>query len=163
MTSAEPAGDPDVALVLARELRRLVPRLYRRFRYHGGDELPPSQLSALCRLEAEGPMRTGRLAELEDLTPATVSRLLTQLEGRSLVRRARDPSDARASIVRLTAAGQRLLDEQRARRTAVLVAELHRLDPEDRDRLFAALPVLDRLADSPSGPPGLAVLRGLMD
>ncbi|WP_370328291.1 MarR family winged helix-turn-helix transcriptional regulator [Euzebya sp.] len=153
----------DQETAIAVELRRLLPRLYRRVRYYGGDELTPSELSALCRLEDDGPLRTGRLAELEDVTPATISRLITRLEGQSLVSRRRDPADARATQVAITTAGQRLIDDQRARRTAVLVAELRRLPAEDRRALAEALPVLDRLADSPAAPSGTVVLRDLVD
>src|SRR5438874_8270293 len=48
------------------------------------------------------------VAEAAGLDPMTASQVLRALEGRGLVARQRDPSDARARRLNLTAAGQRV-------------------------------------------------------
>lgn len=60
---------------------------------------------------ADGGRRPTELAHELHLTASGVTRALLPLERRGIVERRRDPSDARASLALLTAAGRTLLDE----------------------------------------------------
>lgn len=55
----------------------------------------------------ERPMHPTALAARLDLTPAAATQLLDRLEGQGLVRRLADPSDRRATVVRVTPKGER--------------------------------------------------------
>jgi DNA-binding MarR family transcriptional regulator len=132
----------ELLLALARS-RRFVTRL-------AGEEPAPlgmSGVSALAEIRRSGPMRLGDLAARERIAPPTLSRIVAGLVEHGYVERTPDPDDARAGLVRLTAAGEELLSGLRSRRTAELSARLARLAPEDRDALLGAAPALRRLLD----------------
>ncbi|HEU5422656.1 MAG TPA: MarR family transcriptional regulator, partial [Nitrolancea sp.] len=56
-----------------------------------------------------------------------------------------EPTDGRAVLIRATPAGRQLLEEGRARRTAVLARQLAALTPEELATLQQAAEILDRL------------------
>jgi DNA-binding MarR family transcriptional regulator len=76
-----------------------------------------------------------------------LSRIVAQLGAKGLVRRTNHPEDRRAALVAATASGRRLHERMRAQRNDALVAELAVLSPEEHDRLVAALPALELLAE----------------
>jgi DNA-binding MarR family transcriptional regulator len=131
----------------ATALRVVLVRLQRQLRAHSGGVLTPSQASVLARVEHEGPMRMGALAEAEGTSAATVSRLVDTLEAQGLVVRAPDPADRRASVVQLSAQGGNLLDELRMRSTRALRRALEQVDADGRTAIARALPVLAVLTD----------------
>ena len=100
---------------MARRLQRV--ELYRR---GSAQPLERTQYVALQRLYDQGPLRLSELATALELDVSTVSRLVRVLEGSGLLHREADPSDRRASILRLTAAGSEAMHRTRAiRRGAV--------------------------------------------
>lgn len=66
-----------------------------------------AQAATLEVLGMKGPMRLGDLGRRLGISPSTLTRNLARLEERRLVERAADPSDARASVARLTAEGRK--------------------------------------------------------
>jgi DNA-binding MarR family transcriptional regulator len=66
-----------------------------------------------------GPLRQGALAELVHADPSTVSRHVTLLVDRGLVRRVADASDGRASRLVVTPAGEAVLDQMRQERSSL--------------------------------------------
>src|SRR5271156_4730876 len=86
-------------------LRVALVRIQRQLRLKSGSDMTPSQSSALSRIELEGPLRPGGLAELEGTTAATMSRVIDSLSLRGLIERVPDPLDGRASLVRLSPVG----------------------------------------------------------
>lgn len=131
----------------ATALRVVLVRLQRQLRARSGGVLTPSQASVLARVEQEGPMRMGALAEAERTSAATVSRLVDSLESQGLVARVPDPVDGRASVVQLSAEGGNLLDELRERSTQALRGALEHLGSEERRAIARALPALVALTD----------------
>lgn len=101
-------------------------------------------VSTLSTLAA-GPLRVSELAEREGASQPGMTALVNRLAAAGYVRRAGDPHDGRATLVHLTAEGQRVLDERRAARTAALRAEIETLSPEHRRALAAALPAIEFL------------------
>lgn len=77
------------------------------------------------RLIAGGPSRPTVVALQLDLTPAAGTQIIDRLERRGFVRRARDPSDRRATVVELTPKGARAYRRASAR-MARLVEEIVR-------------------------------------
>jgi DNA-binding MarR family transcriptional regulator len=119
---------------LARWLTREAPR-----------SLSLSTLSALARLESEGPLRVSDLTEREALTQPGMTLLVKRLAEAGLAERVPDPTDRRAVLVRVTDAGRALLADRRDARARILRDRLVQLDEHDRDLLMAALPAIERL------------------
>ena len=92
-------------------------------------------------------MTLGDLAEHESVQPPSVTRMVAALEEAGLLTRRASESDRRAVLVELTPAGVKALAGIRKRRDAWLAARLATLDPDERDRLLAALPVLEKLVE----------------
>jgi DNA-binding MarR family transcriptional regulator len=120
-------------------------RLARRLRQQVHTGITPSQLSALSAIENHGPLTLGDLAALENVQPPSISRIVGALEGEGYVDRAADVNDRRVALVRVTAKGNRELSKIRSERDAWLREQLARLTPTDRQRLAAAVPVLEAL------------------
>lgn len=139
---------PEVAADLASGLRLAVTRLARRLRQEGAEGgITPSQLSALATTERFGPLTLGELATHERVQPPTMTRIVAALADAGLVTREVDADDRRIARVRVTAAGRRLLDRSRRRKTAFLATRLRRLDDDERRILARAVPVLERLLE----------------
>jgi DNA-binding MarR family transcriptional regulator len=138
-----PGADPE----LAARLRLVLGRLARRLRRQAGDALSPSLVSALASIELQGPMTLGQLAVIEMVTPPSVTRMVTALEERGLVRREADAADRRVARMSLTAEGRRALCRARTRKTAYLAQRLSELDAAQVAVLRDALPILERLLE----------------
>jgi DNA-binding MarR family transcriptional regulator len=75
-----------------------------------------AQLSALSVLTFGGPFSVGELAQAEQVTPPTMTRIVHALEKQRLVRLAGSPNDARVTIVEATPKGIALLNKARESR-----------------------------------------------
>jgi len=128
-------------------LRVVLVRLQRQLRTHVGGALTPSQASVLARIEHEGPMRMGALAEAEGTSAATVCRLVDTLEAQCLVVRVPDPVDGRASVVQLSGEGAQFLEQLRSRSTEVLRRAFEQVDVDERTAIARALPALAALTE----------------
>ena len=137
----------------ASDLRVALVRLYRQLRMRAGPGITPSQSSAMARIESDGPVRLGTLAELEGTTPATMSRVIDSLADHQLIERVPDPLDGRARLVQLSPEGGALLVDLRRRNTEALRAAMAGLDEEEQRTVAEAIPVLGRLADLLQTPP----------
>ncbi|ADB51717.1 MarR family winged helix-turn-helix transcriptional regulator [Conexibacter woesei] len=73
-----------------------------------------SQVRALVLLDDAEEATAGQLARAADLTPASVTSLLDQLEHEGMVQRRRSEQDRRLVVVSLTPQGRALLSEKRA-------------------------------------------------
>jgi DNA-binding MarR family transcriptional regulator len=105
-----------------------------------------SMQSALATIERRGILTLGELAEVEKVTPPTMTRVVTRLVDSGLVHREVDPADRRVVRVRMTVDGKRHLQQVRKRRNEWLGDQLRALSESDRQRLFDALPVIQQLA-----------------
>jgi DNA-binding MarR family transcriptional regulator len=143
-TDALRTDDP-TATAMASRLRLSATRLARRLRQQADTGLSPSQLAALSSIVGHGPVTLRALADLEQVAPPTITRVVTRLEEQGLVRREPVPGDRRGVQATATPDGIALLEASRHRKTAWLAARLELLDPADRARLDAALDVLDAI------------------
>lgn len=107
--------------------------------------LSAARLSALSVIVFAGPIRISALAGAEQVRTPTMTHIVAALERAGLVTREADASDGRAALLRATPKGARLLTEGRARRVAVLAAELDELSAPDRATLARAVRILERL------------------
>ena len=105
----------------------------------------PARLSALSVIVFGGPVTMGGLAEAEQVTAATISRVVAGLEASGLAIRRADPGDGRVTWLEATAKGRKLIEQGRARRVDHLRARLERLDDTELALLARAGEVLERL------------------
>ena len=105
-----------------------------------------TQLSAMSTLHKRGPMSAGELASCERVQPPSMTKVLSNLEERGLVRRDAHPGDRRQAIIAITEAGIALLDSERRSRDTWLSLRLAQLTPDERALLRSVVPVLDKLA-----------------
>ena len=96
-----------------------------------------------------------RRARIRDLTPQlllsqpSVSRLIERLEGRGLVHRSGDPSDARGTLVALTDAGVDVFRRVGAQHSAWIADRMSVLSPDELRRLGE---LTTKLRTAPDGP-----------
>lgn len=143
-TGASPGRDPIDELADA--LHSAAIHLLRRLRRRDADTgLSPARLSALSVIVFGGPVRISELARAEGVRTPTMTPIVAALEADGLITREADEQDARASILRATAHGRKLMAEGRARRIADLSAELRKLSRDERDVLRRAAALIERL------------------
>lgn len=102
--------------------------------------LSPEQWFLLARVHQDGPVRPTDLSDPTLGDPPNVSRLVDALVRSGLLDRTPDPSDRRARIVSLTAAGTALVDGMMADAVQVRAEVFDGLDDAD---LAAFVAVLD--------------------
>jgi DNA-binding MarR family transcriptional regulator len=124
-------------LGLVRELS-----LYRTEPTPRGEPLSMSEAQALTELRGGEPLSQTELAVRLRLEKSTVSRLVTQMEGRLWLRRHRDAEDARLIRLSLTPQGQALADHLAATRTSRLQGVLDTIPPDDRESVVQAMKVV---------------------
>ena len=78
-----------------------------------GTELPPEDYPFYVTIGADGPLTPTRMAELLLMPLSTVLFRCRRLERRGHADRVRNPDDGRSFLLRLTPAGQALLDRAR--------------------------------------------------
>ncbi len=130
------------------DLGDLVMRVARSLRRRGAEamapwDLAPHQVRALRVVGHHEGIRPGELATHLRVAPRSVTDVVDALEQRGLLERHQDPADRRATVLALTASGQRLLDETGAARRADAEAYFARLPERDRATLRRILTRLD--------------------
>src|SRR5260370_37186260 len=105
----------------------------------------PAQLSALSVLVlGGGPRSLGELAEVEQVRPPTMSRIVAGLARAGLVRRGKT-EDGRRVRLEATAKGTKILQEGRRRRAESLAGALSSLSNEDRKKLRELIEHLEKV------------------
>lgn len=130
---------------LATSLRFSVTRLARLLRQQSDAGLTPTQMAALATVERGGPLPIGALADEEQIGAPTATKIVEKLHAAGYIDRTPSPQDRRVTLVSTTAAGQALLAEIRARKTAWLSTRIAELDDDERDALAGVVAVLDHL------------------
>jgi DNA-binding MarR family transcriptional regulator len=102
------------------------------------------RLSALSVLVFAGPKRIGELAQIEQVEPPTMTRLVDGLQRDGYVTRSPDPNDARAVRVEATARGRAALLEGRRRRVEAFSALLSGLPRRELATLARGVTALER-------------------
>lgn len=125
-----------------------VARLMRkRFEQHARAEtlgLTRSQASVLGHLSRQEGINQVTLAQLMDLEPITLVRLLDRLQEAGLIERRADPHDRRARVLFLTPRARPLLDRVRILARDTYEEALAGLSESERDRLVEALVMMKR-------------------
>ena len=108
--------------------------------------LTPARLSALSVLVFGGATTPGRLAQAEDVSGPTMTRIVDGLVELGLAVREPHPDSGRQVLVSATDAGRDLMHEAAQRRFDVLVAALSAMPTGQRRAVVAAAPHLVELA-----------------
>lgn len=146
-TSARvPQGGPASRAAVANRLHTAAIHLLRQVRRTDqATGLTPARLSALSVLVFGGPTTLGELAQLEQVSAPTMSRLVAALAADGLVERRGDPHDRRVTRIAATPEGARLLLRARRDRVEYLSERLANLDADSVSLLGRAADLIERV------------------
>jgi DNA-binding MarR family transcriptional regulator len=144
MTEGPEVNEVAAALLVSMGLLR---RRLRQVPVEGELTLP--ETSALARLDRGGPTTASKLARVEQISPQSMGATLGALEARGLVGRRPDPEDGRRIVLSVTEAGREVLRNKRTARIEQISQALSAgFTPDELERLMAAAPLIERLAQS---------------
>jgi DNA-binding MarR family transcriptional regulator len=107
--------------------------------------IPPARLSALSVLVFAGPHSLGQLAAVEQVRPATMSKIVAALVASGFAATETDARDQRSIRIRASARGARVLKKAAALRLGVLTQLLQTLSHDELDTIRHAMTLLRRL------------------
>ena len=107
-------------------------------------DITPARASALSVLVFGGSQTLTELAQAEQVTTATMSRLVAAMEGEGLVRREPHEEDARSMRLHATAKAKRMLERGRARREQELERLFEQLSAAERATVDRAAAIIER-------------------
>src|SRR5438876_4723835 len=90
-----------------------------------------AQWKVLFRLQRQPGLRQIELADMLDIEPITLSRIVDRLEEAGLVERVADPADRRAWRLHVTARAQPLIEKLRAIADQMIAETFAGIDPKD--------------------------------
>jgi DNA-binding MarR family transcriptional regulator len=98
-----------------------------------------AQWKVLFRLSRKPGLRQIELADMLDIEPITLSRIIDRLEESGLVERVADPADRRAWRLHVTARAQPLVEKLRALADEMIADAFAGIDPKDIETTRAVL------------------------
>jgi DNA-binding MarR family transcriptional regulator len=149
MTALQGTSDTAQAMALAGDLRVTIGRLSRRLREETRPgNLTASQLSAVGRLDRDGPATVTTLARAEGVRPQSMGATIAVLETEGLVTGTPDPADGRQTIYALTAECRRIIKASRAAREDWLFRAIQaKLTAREQEKLGMVVELLQRLSE----------------
>lgn len=137
------------ALATAERVHQAAIRLLRLLRREdAGAGLTAPKLSALSVLAFGGAQTLKQLAASEQVSLPTMSRLVSELEAAGLAQRTVDAADRRSAQIRITPAGQALMEAGRARRLERLAGLIGQRNAEEQALLLRSSELLLELCSS---------------
>lgn len=106
-----------------------------------------STLSVLHTLSRRGPTRLTALLLTEQIKQPALTALVAKLEREGLVSRRADPSDGRAVLLSITAAGERVVQSRHTSRVELLTRLVQGLEDHDRAVLVETARVLSHIVE----------------
>jgi DNA-binding MarR family transcriptional regulator len=140
---------PDPAEVADRLHSAAIHLLRRVRRIDGETGLTAARLSALSVLVFGGPTTLGRLAQAEQVSAPTMSRLVSAHVEEGLARREPHAEDGRSVVVTASSRGREVLERGRERRIAELADLLDELSAAELDTLVVAAGLVERVSALP--------------
>lgn len=141
--------DAALASRLAEELRTILGHLKRKLRQQSeGYDLTSSQVAVILRLEKDGPATVSSLARAEGMRPQSMSSVIAPLEEMGFVAGAADPNDGRKTLMSLTKACRKSIEDGRAARQDWLTQTIQqKLSLQEQKKLSSAIRLLTRIAE----------------
>lgn len=133
--------DTEELLGLANDVRMVCQQISRRVRFEGNPEVAPHQFSVLVKLRGR-PWTPGELAEVERVSPPSMTRTVNCLVDEGFVEKYGNPADGRQKLLRLTPAGVELVERTITARDTWMMQRLSELSSGDRATLQQAVAVL---------------------
>ena len=124
---------------LIADVSRLLRRAFERKLESGALTLTLAQARTLVYVSRHEGVRQVELAELLEVQPITLARLLDQLAAGGLIERRADPTDRRAFLIYLTPAAQEQLDAIEAVASEIRARALVGIDQAQATAVLAAL------------------------
>src|SRR5580704_8753574 len=110
-------------------------------------ELSLTEAAVMSRLEKHGPATTADLARAEGMKPQSMGTTIAALEEIRMVERKPHPTDGRQVNIALTAKGAAVRKSARDAKRTWLAQAISQLDEEDRETLFRAGEIINRLVE----------------
>lgn len=150
MAKTSPDKDAALASELAAELRTTFGNLKRKVQQQGGqNDFNASQIAVLLRLEKDGPATVSSLARAEGMRPQSMSAVIAPLEQMGFVAGSADPNDGRKTLMSLTKACKKSIEDGRAARQDWLARAIQqKLTLQEQKQVSRAIHLLSRLTDS---------------
>lgn len=135
---ANPAGD--VMDEIAQAVSRIVfwpmrNNVQRQIMSRANCDLPRTHVLLLTRVHQYGPARLSELAAAMTVDKSTLTPMVQRLEDRGYLVRGPDPSDKRASVMRITRSGRRLLERLHDSSREMFIDLLQDWSMHDREQL----------------------------
>src|SRR6516162_3915613 len=121
-----------------------VARLMRTYADHKAAQfgITRAQWAVLVRLDRSEGLNQSELAEVLDLQPITLTRLLDKLSDSGLIERRPDPDDRRAKRLFLTSAARPLLEQLASLGEGTMASVLEGVASDDVERMVSQLEVV---------------------
>ncbi|ABF43301.1 transcriptional regulator, MarR family [Candidatus Koribacter versatilis Ellin345] len=140
-------AEKDEILRVADRLHSASIHLLRRLRVRDRESgIGPAQLSALSVLVFGGPKSLAQLAEIEQVKPPTMSRIVAGLERSKLVKSQVEKDDARRIRIVPTAKGEQVMWDGRKRRVETLAELIENLSANDVQKLGEIAEKMDAIS-----------------
>jgi MarR family transcriptional regulator for hemolysin len=95
-----------------------------------------AQWAVLIRIDRSQGLKQSELAEILDLQPISLTRLLDRLAGNGLIERRADPNDRRANRLYLLPAARPMLDQLAELGSDLMATVLEGLEPKSIERML---------------------------
>ena len=105
----------------------------------------PAAASALAIIVRDGPITLTELAEAEQVSRSTITKIVNKLEDQGIIDRLPDADDGRISRVRLSSGGRRRIDAYYSKRNAWLADKLDSLDADDLACIIRSVAIMEKL------------------
>lgn len=133
--------DTEELSALANDVRMVCQQISRRVRFEGTPEVAPHQFSVLVKLRHRA-WTPGELAEVERVSPPSMTRTVNCLVADGLVDKCAAPEDGRRKLLHLTPAGAELVERTISARDTWMMQRIAELSDADRHTLREAVAVL---------------------
>jgi DNA-binding MarR family transcriptional regulator len=110
-------------------------------------ELSLTEAAVMARPAKDGPATTADLARAESMKPQSMGATVAALEEMGMVERKAHPSDGRQVNIHLTAQGAATRKSAKDAKRTWLAQAIAQLDEQERETLFAAGEIIQRLAE----------------
>jgi DNA-binding MarR family transcriptional regulator len=147
MNDLNPNGSAEISAYQLQQFQDLITRLFQccqeRMQYQSEKfDLPDAELRCLLLFGNERYLTSTGIAQKMNLVKSRISKIVDGLIKKDLIQRIKDPEDSRISLLSLTPAGQKKLDEIKSFLEQTHHQVLQQMAPEQRKTLLINLDLL---------------------